>query len=126
MPQPSNTTGSPILLWILIACGIFWWSQSGPATPRVPVPPNPDKTDTDQQLVVSPAESEYWTALEMCVEKKTFGALQQHTDHLLQIVDLLKNSGSIKDDSRVASWRIKRIEITDSNRSAIALALKGP
>jgi len=125
MPAQSNEK-PPVLIWILIAAGIWWWSQSGQPTPVIPTPSEPDVVDTDLQKVVSPAESEYWTALGMCVEKKTFGALQQHTDHLLQIVDLLKQSGSIKDDSRVADWRSKRVEITDANRSAIASKLRGP
>ena len=124
MPQPSNDK-PPILLWILVAAGIWWWSQSGPATPVVPVPPNPDTIDNDHQQVANPAESEYWSAIATCVEKSSFGTLQQHTDHLLQIVDLLKQSGVIKDDGRVASWRAKRVEITDANRSAIASQLRG-
>ena len=124
MPQPSEKP--PVLLWILVAAGIWWWSQSGPAKPIVPVPPNPDdQHETDPQPVVSLAESEYWTALAQCVEKSSFGTLQQHTDHLLQIVDLLKQSGAIKDDGRVALWRAKRVEITDANRSSIVSQLRG-
>ena len=125
MPQPSNSQ-PPVLLWILIAAGIWWWSQSGPATPVVPVPPNPDdQHEVDPQPVVNPAESEYWSAIAHCVEKSSFGVLQQHTDHLLQIVDLLKTSGAIKDDARVAAWRVKRVEITDVNRSSIVSQLRG-
>ena len=125
MPQPSENQ-PPVLLWILIAAGIFWWSQSGPATPVVPVPPNPDdQHETDPQPAVSPAESEYWSALATCVERNSFGVLQQHTDHLLQIVDLLKQSGAIKDDARVTAWRAKRVEITDANRAAIVSTLRG-
>lgn len=126
MPQPGSTTQSPILLWILIAGGIFWWSQSGPAKPIVPVPPNPDdQHETDPQPVVSPAESEYWSAMATCVDRNSFGAMQQHTDHLLQIVDLLKQAGAIKEDGRVAPWRAKRVEITDENRSLIVSQLRG-
>jgi len=123
MPQP-NEPQSPILLFILIAVGIFWWSQSGPATPVVPIPPD-DQHEKDPQPVVSPSESEYWSALATCVEKSSFGTLQQHTDHLLQIVDILKQSGAIKEDGRVASWRAKRVEITDTNRSSIVSQLRG-
>jgi len=122
MPQPANNAPqSPILLWIIIAAGIFFWSQSGPSSPPKP----DDQNETDPQPVVNPAESEYWSAIAQCVERTSFGTLQQHTDHLLQIVDLLKQSGAIKDDARVASWRAKRVEITDANRSSIAAQLRG-
>jgi hypothetical protein len=125
MPQPSESQ-PPVLLWILIAAGIFWWSQSGPATPVVPVPPKPDdQHEPDSPPVVNIAEAEYWSAIATCVERNSFGTLQQHTDHLLQIVDILKASGSITDDSRVAEWRAKRTEITTTNRLAIASILRG-
>jgi len=124
MPQQNEQQSSPWLV-IIIAAGLFFWWQSS-RQPSPVVPPAPDDQDqVDPQPVVNPAESEYWSALALCVEKTSFGVHQQHTDHLLQIVDILKGTGSIKDDSRVADWRAKRVEITESNRAEIVKRLRG-
>lgn len=124
MPQQNNTQGSPWLV-ILIGAGLFFWWQSS-RQPSPVVPPNPDdQHEVDPQPVVNPAESEYWSAIALCVDKSSFGVQQQHTDHLLQIVDILKTNGSIKDDARVSEWRAKRIEITDANRAEISKQLRG-
>jgi len=111
---------SPILLIIgavILAAPHIGGNPPGPA----PKPDDNGKVDP----IPATAESDYWLALATCVEKSTFGTLQQHTDHLLQIIDLLKKSGSITDDTRVAEWRAKRVEITDANRSLIASTLRG-
>jgi hypothetical protein len=111
---------SPILLMIgvvILAAPHFDGNLPGPA-------PHIDDNGKVKPIPVI-AESDYWLALATCVEKSTFGTLQQHTDHLLQIIDLLKKSGSITDDARVAEWRVKRVEITDANRSSVASTLRG-
>jgi hypothetical protein len=111
---------SPILL--IIGLIILAAPHLGGIVPRpVPTPDEQGKVDPLPAI----AESDYWLALATCVEKSTFGTLQQHTDHLLQIIDLLKKSGAITDDARVAEWRAKRVEITDANRSSIASTLRG-
>lgn len=124
MPQQNNNQGSPWLV-ILIGAGLFfWWQNSRQPSPVAPPKPD-DQHEVDPQPVVNPAESEYWSALAQCVDRSVFGTLQQHTDHLLQIVDILKTSGAIKDDSRVSGWRSKRVEITDANRAEISKQLRG-
>lgn len=125
MPQKNKTLSSPLLL-ILIAVGILWWMNSG-SKPDTPTPPDDDQTQVDPlpKPTVEPTESDHWNALALCVDRSSFGVLQQHTDHLLSIIDLLKSTGGIKDDSRIAAWRPKRIDITDSNRSEISKVLRG-
>lgn len=108
---------------ILIIVGIFMFRQSGGGTDPKPGPVDPVQPDP---VVVEPAESDYWASLAHCVETKAIGGeLQQHTDHLLKIVDLLKESGKISDTSRVEAWRAKRVEITDANRDQIVSQLVG-
>lgn len=117
-------SGSPLLLIVIIGAVIFFATRGG-STPD-PVKPEPVKPTPD---VIEPkpvTASDAWEMLAYTVEKKLIGGeMQQHTDHLLKIVDTLKASGTIPDVSRVDSWRAKRIEITDSNRSEIAKQLRG-
>jgi hypothetical protein len=88
------------------------------------VQPEPDKPSpvvVDQK----PTAEQCWEALAKCVENKWIGGtMQQHTDHIVKIVDSLKASGSITDDSRVSEWREKRTELTDANRAQIAAKLR--
>ena len=124
MPQQNDSQQSSLIPFVLIVGALIWWANSGTSKPIVPPAPD-DQHETDPQPVVSPAESEYWSAIAQCVEKSSFGVLQQHTDHLLQIVDILKATGTIKDDSRVSAWRAKRVEITDANRAEVSKTLRG-
>lgn len=128
MPQQNDSAPSPIV-WLLIIGAFFWWMTSS-KTPDVPTPPKPDDQTEVKPVpvpvpVAEPTEADYWNAIAICVDKTAFGALQQHTDHLLSVVDVLKSTGAIKDDSRVAVWRAKRIEITDTNRAEITKQLRG-
>lgn len=126
MPQQNESAPSPVI-WILIVGAIFWWMTSS-KTPDVPTPPKPDDQTEVKPVpvpVAEPTEADYWAAIAICVDKTAFGALQQHTDHLLSIVDILKTTGAIKDDSRVVGWRAKRIEITDANRAEVSKLLRG-
>lgn len=124
MPQQNNTQGSPWLV-ILIAAGLFfWWQNSRQPLPVVPPKPD-DEHEVEPLPVAEPTEADYWSAIAQCVDRSSFGALQQHTDHLLSVVDVLKTTGAIKDDSRVSSWRAKRVEITDANRAEISKQLRG-
>jgi len=119
-PQQSN----PLLLIVIIGAVIFFATR-GEHAPD-PVKPDPVKPTPD---VVEPkpvTASDAWEMLAYTVEKKLIGGeMQQHTDHLLKIIDTLRASGTIPDVARVESWRAKRIEITDSNRSEIAKQLRG-
>lgn len=110
---------------ILIIGAIWFFTQQG--TPK-PVQPDPVKPTPDivQPEPVKPTPEQCWNELAKCVENKWIGGeLQQHTDHLLKIVDTLKASGTLSDVGRVEPWRAKRMEITDANRSDIAKTLRG-
>jgi hypothetical protein len=112
---------------IVLAIGLLWWANSDSSLVN-PNPPSPDDQEEVEPIpvpVTEPTEADHWNALALCVDRSSFGVLQQHTDHLLSIVDLLKSSGGIKDDSRIAAWRAKRIDITDSNRAEISKTLRG-
>lgn len=117
-------SGSPLLLIVIIGAVIFFATRGG-SNPD-PVKPEPVKPTPD---VVEPkpvTANDAWEMLAYTVEKKLIGGeMQQHTDHILKIVDTLKASGTIPDVARVESWRAKRIEITDANRSDIAKILRG-
>ena len=116
---------SQVAVLLMIGAIIWAFTSRGPA-------PEPVKPEPDQPAVVVPDEKlkptpdQCWDALAKCVENKWIGGtMQQHTDHLVKIVDGLKASGSISDDSRVSDWRAKRTEITDANRAQIAAKLRG-
>lgn len=125
MPQQKSEQQTSPWLVILVCAGLFFWWQSSQNPTPVPPSPDDDQNNVDPQPVVDPAESEYWSALAVLVDKTSFGVHQQHTDHLLQIVDILKSADAIKDDSRVSGWRAKRIDITDANRAEISRQLRG-
>jgi hypothetical protein len=119
-PQQSN----PLLLIVIIGAVIFFATRGGSAPdPVKPDPVNPTPDVVDPKPVTA---SDAWEMLAYTVEKKLIGGeMQQHTDHILKIVDTLKASGTMPDISRVEPWRAKRIEITESNRSEIAKQLRG-
>jgi len=116
---------SPLAILLMLGA-IIWAFISRGAAPE-PVKPEPDKPAVivpDEKL--KPTPDQCWDALAKCVENKWIGGtMQQHTDHLVKIVDGLKASGSVTDDSRVSDWRAKRTEITDANRAQIAAKLRG-
>jgi hypothetical protein len=115
-----------LLPLILVAAVVFFASRG--CTPQEPVKPEPPKPDQVEVPVekLKPTPDQCWDALAKCVESKWIGGtMQQHTDHLVKIVDGLKASGSVADDSRVSEWRAKRIDITDTNRAQIAAKLRG-
>ena len=116
---------SQVAVLLMIGAIIWAFTSRGPAPE--PVKPEPDKPAVvvpDEKL--KPTPDQCWDALAKCVENKWIGGtMQQHTDHLVKIVDGLKASGSISDDSRVSDWRAKRTEITDANRAQIAAKLRG-
>ncbi len=112
-----------ILPLILIIGAIWFFTQQG--TPK-PVQPDPVKPTPDVTEPKPVTAQDAWEMLAYTVEKKLIGGeMQQHTDHILKIVDTLKASGTLSDVGRVEQWRAKRIEITDANRSEIAKILRG-
>lgn len=118
----SEPTQPSLLPLILIGVALWYFSQ-GSGKPVAPDPGKPSPVVVEKD---KPTPAECWEALAKCVESKWIGGtMQQHTDHILGIVDSLKQSGSITDDARVAEWRARRTELTDSNRAAIAAKLRG-
>lgn len=112
-----------ILPLLLIIGAIWFFTQQGTPKPVQPDPVKPTPDITEPKPVTA---NDAWEMLAYTVEKKLIGGeLQQHTDHLLKIVDTLKASGTLSDVGRVDQWRAKRIEITDANRSDIAKTLRG-
>lgn len=123
MPQQNEAQSSPLVVILIVAGLLFWWNQS--RTPDAPPKPDDDQNHVEPLPTGEPSEADHWNALALCVDRSAFGTLQQHTDHLLSIVDILKATGGITDDSRVANWRSKRVEITDANRAEISKTLRG-
>lgn len=125
MPQANEQQASP-LMWIIILVIGFMAFRGGcqPAGPDKPSKPDPDVVEPDRPA--KPSEEDVWNALASAVESKWIGGeLQQHTDHLVKVVDMLKQSGSLTDTSRIDSWRQSRREITSENRLIIAAQLRG-
>jgi len=125
MSASNPQDGSPVLILVIIAVVIFFASRGGSVPePVSPEPDNPTVIVPDQKL--KPTPDQCWDALAKCVENEWIGGtMQQHTDHIVKIVDGLKASSSVTDDSRVSEWRAKRVEITDANRAQIAAKLRG-
>lgn len=120
--EPQSGSLLPIVL-VIAAVWFFTSRGSSPVAPE-PVKPQPDVVQPVEPQ--KPTAEQCWDALAKCVENRWIGGtMQQHTDHLVKIVDGLKASGSITDDSRVNDWRAKRVEITDANRALIAAKLRG-
>lgn len=112
-----------ILPLVLIGVAIWFFTQQGTPKPVQPDPAKPTPDITEPKPVTA---NDAWEMLAYTVEKKLVGGeMEQHTDHLLKLLDKLKASGTIPDLSRVDAWRAKRIEITDANRSDIAKTLRG-
>ena len=121
--MPSEKSQGSILPLVVIVAAIWFFTQQG--TPK-PVQPDPVKPTPDVGEPKPVTANDAWEMLAYTVEKKLVGGeMEQHTDHLLKLLDKLKASGTIPDLSRVDAWRAKRIEITDANRSDIAKTLRG-
>jgi hypothetical protein len=117
-------SGSPLLLIVIVVAVIFFATRGG-SNPD-PVKPDPVKPTPDITEPKPVTANDAWEMLAYTVEKKLIGGeMQQHTDHILKIVDTLRASGTLPDVTRVEPWRAKRIEITDANRSDIAKTLRG-
>jgi hypothetical protein len=121
--MPSDKQSGNLLPIIIVIAAIWFFSQQG-STPK-PDEPQPI-TPTPDVISVKPSAEQTWEAFAVAVESKMLGGtMQQHTDHLVKIVDTLKAAGTLTDVSRVEQWRAARIEITDANRADIARKLRG-
>lgn len=120
MPKQSEQQPNYLPLIVIAVIALWWWNGQSASKPT-PTPDDQHETEN----IVEPSQQDYWSALALCVDKSSFGTLQQHTDHLLQVIDVLKQQGKITDDGRIAAWRGKRIEITAENRATISATLRG-
>lgn len=122
--EPEPKVGNPFGLIIILGIGLLLF-RGCPVTPPVtPEPPGP--VEPVEPTVNQPTAADVWSALAHCVETKAIGGdLQQNTDHLVKLAEILKDSGTLPDTSRVDSWRLVRIEITDANRAQIVATLRG-
>jgi hypothetical protein len=120
----SEKTDSPNILPLVLIAAVLWYSGAfGGGKPSAPDPGQPSPVVVEKD---KPTADQCWEALAKSVENRWIGGeLQQHTDHIVKIADMMKASGSIPDTSRVDPWRAKRIDITPANRAEIAAKLRG-
>lgn len=74
-------------------------------------------------LTIETTEDDYWDSLAALVEQ---GRITD-TDVVCKLVELLKADGLIRDDGRIAEWKVLggRKQIDDANRMSIVLTLRG-
>lgn len=86
------------------------------------LPSKPDaKPDDKPQPAEQWSEQDYWNEIAVNVEMR----LINNTDELILLVDRLQKRGVLKDVSRVASLREKRVDIADANKATIASTVRG-
>lgn len=108
-----NTLMSSLCFCLLAGCNLL----TGPATPQ-----KPDDKAPDAPVVDKYTEQDYWNQLAKNVESDVF----LNTDDLCSAVDKLVKTGELKDVSRLAEIRKKRIEpIKTDDKTRIASILRG-
>jgi hypothetical protein len=70
---------------------------------------------------VSESDADYWDAIAEMVERGVIG----DTDTVLRIADHLLMDGRIKDVTRLAPWRERRVVIDDANRADVLRVIRG-
>ena len=108
-----NTLMSSLCFCLLAGCNLL----TGTATP-----PKPDDKAPDAPVVEKYTEQDYWNQLAKNVEADVF----LNTDDLCSAVDKLVKTGELKDVSRLAEVRKKRIEpIKADDKARIVSILRG-
>lgn len=98
---------------MLAGCNLL----TGPATP-----PKPDDKAPDAPVVEKYTEQDYWESVAKFAEADVFNS----TDDLCGAVDRMVKAGFIKDASRLAEVRKKRIEpIKADDKTRIVSILRG-
>ena len=108
-----NTLMSSLCLCMFAGCNLL----TGPV-----IPPKPDDKAPDAPVVDKYTEQDYWDAVAKFTESDVFN----NTDELCAAVDRMVKAGFIKDASRLAEVRKKRIEpIKADDKARIVLILRG-
>lgn len=108
-----NTLMSSLCFCLLAGCNLL----TGPATP-----PKPDDKAPDAPVVEKYTEQDYWNTLATFTESDVF----LNTDDLCSAADKMVKAGFIKDASRLADVRKKRIEpIRADDKTRIVSILRG-
>ena len=108
-----NTLMSSLCLYLFAGCNLL----NGPATP-----PQPDDRAPGAPVVEKYTEQGYWNTLATFTESDVFN----NTDELCAAVDRMVKAGFIKDASRLAEVRKKRIEpIKADDKTRIVSILRG-
>lgn len=106
------TMMSSLCLCLFAGCNLL----TGPAQPK------PDDKAPDAPVVERYTEQDYWESVAKFVEADVF----LNTDDLCGAVDRMVKAGFIKDASRLAEVRKKRIEpIKADDKARIVSVLKG-
>lgn len=107
-----NTLMSSLCLCLLAGCNLL----TGPAQPK------PDEKAPDAPMVERYTEQDYWESVAKFVEADVF----LNTDDLCGAVDRMVKAGYLKDASRLADVRKKRIEpIGPADKTRIVSILRG-
>jgi hypothetical protein len=108
-----KTLMSSLCLCLFAGCNLL----TGPVTP-----PKPDDKAPDASVVEKYTEQDYWDAVAKFTESDVFN----NTDELCAAVDRMVKAGFIKDASRLAEVRKKRIEpIKAIDKDRIVFILRG-
>ncbi len=111
--RPRTTMTSSLCLCLFAGCNLL----TGPVAP-----PKPDDKAPPAPVVEKYTEQDYWNAVAKFTESDVFN----NTDELCAAVDRMVKAGFIKDASRLAEVRKKRIEpIKADDKARIVLILKG-
>lgn len=107
-----NTMMSSLCLCLFVGCNLL----------AGPVQPKPDDKAPDAPVVEKYTEQDYWNTLATFTESDVFN----NTDELCAAVDRMVKAGFIKDVSRLAEVRKKRIEpIKADDKTRIVSILRG-
>ena len=108
-----NTLMSSLCLCLFAGCNLL----TGPANP-----PKPDDKAPEHPVVEKYTEQDYWNQLAKNVDADVF----LNTDDLCSAVDKMVKTGELKDVSRLADVRKKRIEpIKADDKTRIVSILRG-
>ena len=111
--RPRNKLMSSLCFCLFAGCNLL----NGPSTP-----PKPDDKAPDAPVVEKYTEQDYWESVAKFTESDVFN----NTDELCGAVDRIVKAGFIKDASRLADVRKKRIEpIKADDKTRIVSILRG-
>lgn len=105
----------------IIPCLLFMLLCGCNLIGSLPSKPDDAKPDNTPEPAEQWSEQDYWNEIAVNVDMQLVG----NTDELILLVDRLQKRGFLKDVTRVASLREKRVDISDANKAAIAGQVRG-